>query len=310
MKKLLAVVLTLAMVLAFAACGAKTEEESTTAPEETSEDIIEETSEDVSEDASEAVSEDASEAVSEDASEAASEDASEAASEDASEGESTEVAKAPETKAEILAAYNNAINGAYAAKAGFSKERYTDNENMDMSLALKAFKSLVEQFVGIGEDNKYSETVTKGQWDEDTRREYLRKSTLTESDLTGATCKEDGKYYVITLNVKPGTSKGSEDEKYTKAPIDKCGICVGNEDKGYYDHKTGEVIYDAIGGTYAGAKIDESYSNAKAVAKIDKTTGKLVALTVTYDISVAIDIGIGSGTATGTAHILYKNFTY
>ena len=303
MKKFLAILLTLAMVLAFAACGATTDEETTTAPEET-----EVTEEIVTEEATEEITEGASE----EATEATSEDATEAESaEETAEAESeTEAAKAPETKAEILAAYNKAINDAYAAKAGFSKERYTDNENMNMSLALKAFKSLVEQFVGIGEDNKYNEEVTKGQWDEDTRREYLRKSTLTESDLTGATCKEDGKYYVITLNVKPGTSKGSEDEKYTKAPIDKCGICVGNEDKGYYDHKTGEVIYDAIGGTYAGAKIDESYSNAKAVAKIDKTTGKLVALTVTYDISVAIDIGIGSGTATGTAHILYKNFTY
>lgn len=292
MKKFLAILLTLAMVLAFAACGATTEEETTTAPEET--------------EATEVVTEESTEATEVESTEAESETEAES-----TEAESeTEAAKAPETTEEVLAAYNNAVNGAYEAKAGFSKERYTDNAVMDMSVALKAFKSLVEQFVGIGDENKYTETVTKGQWDSDAKREYLRKSTLTASDITAATCKQDGNYYVLTLSIKPGTSKGTKDEKYTKAPVDKCGICVGNEDKGYYDHKTGEVIYGAIGGTYAGAKIEESYSNAKAVAKVDAATGKLVSLTVTYDIAVSIDIGIGSGTATGTAHILYKNFNY
>ena len=78
----------------------------------------------------------------------------------------------------------------------------------------------------------------------------------------------------------------------------------------HFDHKTGEVIYDAISGAYAGATIDEKYSNAKITAVVDGATGNLVKLTVEFDIDVAIDIGIGSGTATATTHIIYTDFKY
>ncbi len=301
MKKLAAILLVLAMIMGFAACGGKTEPENTTvAPEETTAPVEEIPSEPESVPSSEATSD-----VS--APDASAVDASELVSDPLQSTAAAVVA--PTNNAEIVALYNNAVNSAFDAKAGFGKTRYVDNVNMDMSLALKAFKSLVEKFVGIGDENKYNETVSKGNWDSDAKKNYLRKSTITEADLTGASCKQDGNFFVVTLNIKGGSSKGSEDSKFTNAPVDKCGICVGKEDKGYYDHKTGEVIYDAIEGTYSAAKIDESYSNAKAVAKID-ANGKLVSLTVTYDMAVAIDIGIGSGTASGTSHIVYKDFKY
>lgn len=299
MKKFAALLLVLVMILSFAACGGKADPETTAATEENI------SAEPVSEEAS-------SEAVSENASEAASETASEAVSADASEPVSDPKAPvaAPANNAEIVALYNSAVNSAVDAKAGFNKARYVDNESFDLDLALKAFKSLVEKFVGIGAENRYTESVAQGQWDSDPKRAYLRKSTIGEADITGAACAQEGNFYVVTLNIKNGSSHGGKSNKFTNAPVDKCGICVGNEDKGYYDHKTGEVIYAAIGGTYAGADIQESYSNAKAVAKIDAATGKLVSLTVTYTISVAIDIGIGDGTATGNSHIEYTNVKY
>ena len=303
MKKLAAILLVLVMVMGFAACGGSTENNTTAAPEATS----------AADESTPAVDE-STPAVDEsvpavDGVVPASEPATAADTSDASEASSAAAIAAPATKAEIIALYNSAVNSAFDAKAGFTKERYVDNDKMDMSATLKLFKSLVEKFVGIGDENKYSETVNKGQWDSDAKKNYLRKSTLADADVTGADCKQDGNFFVVTLNIKSGSSAGGKDKKFTNAPVDKCGICVGKEDKNYYDHKTGEVIYDAIEGTYASAKIDESYSNAKAVAKID-ATGKLVSLTVTYDIAVAIDIGIGSGTATGTSHILYKNVKY
>lgn len=300
MKKFAALLLVLVMVLSFAACGGKTEPETTAPAEEISAEDV--TAEPVSEEntSAEAVSEEASsEAVSEEASEAVSDPTVAAAP-----------VVAPTNNAEIVALYNSAVNSAVNAKAGFNKARYVDNESFDLDLALKAFKSLVEQFVGIGADNRYTETVAQGKWDADPKKAFLRTSTIAESDITGATCTQEGNYYVVTLNIKDGSSHGGKTNKFTNAPVDKCGICVGKEDKGYYDHKTGEVIYAAIGGTYAGADISESYSNAKAVAKIDAATGKLVSLTVTYKISVAIDIGIGDGTATGISHIEYTNVKY
>ena len=304
MKKLISVFLVFALVLAFAACGKKAEEPTT---ESAGEEITEEVTEEVTE-----AEETSAEAVTEESK--ADETASEA---ETGEGETSEEATEekttiapPANTQEIINLYNNAVNNAYDKKAGFSKERYTDNANYDMSVALRAFKSLVEKFIGIGEDNKYTETVTKGKWDEDTNRYYLRKSTLSASDVTNATCTESGGVYTVTLNIKGGNSVGNKNTKSTNAPLDKSGICVGNKDKNYYDHKTAEVIYDAIAGTYEGADIKENYSNAKAVAKINAETGELISLTVVFDISVDIDISIGSGTASGTTHVIYKDFKY
>lgn len=306
MKKLISVFLVFTLILAFAACG-KTAEETTT--ESTAEEITEEVTEEVTE-----TGETTAEAVVTEESKADESAASEA---ETSEGETSETAAEekttiapPANTQEIIALYNSAVNNAFDKKAGFSKERYTDNANYDMSIALRAFKGLVEKFIGIGEENKYSETVTKGKWEDDTNKHYLRKSTLSASDVTNATCSESGGVYTVTLGIKGGNSVGNKNTKSTSAPVDKCGICVGNKDKAYYDHKTGEVIYDAIAGTYEGADIKENYNNAKAVAKINAETGELISLTVVFDITVAIDISIGSGTASGTTHVIYKDFKY
>ena len=303
MKKIIALIMALALVLSLSACGgSKTDNEDTTAESVTaeSESVTDEITEESTEPGTTEPEKTTAEAVSE----------SETQTEESKTEEESEIAAPPASKAEIIALYNKSVNDAYGKKAGFSKERYTDNESFDMSVALRAFKSLVEKFVGIGEENKYTEKVTKGQWDSDAKRHYLRKSTLTEADVTNATCTESDGAYIVTLNVKGGNSEGSKDSKFTNAPIDKSGICVGNEDKGYYDHKTGEVIYDAVAGTYAGANIKEKYDNAKVVARINPATGELISLTVTFDITVNIDIGIGSGSASGTTHIIYKDFKF
>lgn len=163
--------------------------------------------------------------------------------------------------------------------------------------------------MGIGAENKYTMDVTKGDWADDLPHQYLRKSTLTEADITKATCTDNNGQFTITLNVKPGTSKASKSESWTKAPVDKCGICVGDLDKSYFDHKTAPVIYAAVGQVVKGAVISESYSNAKVVAVIDSATGNLVSLTVEFDISVVIEAA-GGGNATGSTHIFYKNFKY
>ncbi len=299
MKKILAILLAFAMLLGLAACGGNTEEETTTttAAEEVT-DAVDAT------DATDAPVEDTS------AEDASAEDPS-AADESSTEAESTAPAieKVPETKAEILALYNKTINDAYAKKVGFNKERYTDNEALNAGFLLKTFGDLIYSFMGIGAENKYTMDVTKGEWESDVPHHYLRKSTLSEADLTGAKCTEKDGKLTIVLNVKPGNSKASKTEKYNNSPIDKCGICVGDADKSYFDHKTAPVIYSAIGEVLSSAIIDESYSNAEVVAVIDAATGNLVSLTVEFDINVVIDAA-GGGNATGTTHVFYKNFKY
>ncbi len=307
MKKIIALLLAVALVMGFAACGKEdtTPETTTTAAEE----ITEEATEAVVDETAAATPDESSnfnEEITVDASEAASE-----AETTVAETTLPAITAAPTATADIIAIYNNAVNSAYDAKAGFNKERYTDNENLNTKGALGALKDLVYKFMGIGAENKYTMDVTKGQWESDVPHHYLRKSTLTAADVTSATCTANGNQYTVVLKVKGGNSKGSETEKFNNSPIDKCGICVGEADKSYFDHKTGPVIYSAIGGTYASAVIEESYKNATVKAVIDGATGHLVSLTVEYDITCTMDVGIvGSGDATGTTHIIYKNFKY
>ncbi len=303
MKKILALLLAFSMLFAFAACGEdKTSDETTTT---TTEAVVDESTPVADESAPAA---DESAPVADESAPAADESAP---AEESTVAESTEavIAAAPATTDEIIAYYNKAVNDAYAARVGFSKERYTDNETLNAGFLLKTFGDLVYSFMGIGAENKYTMEVTKGQWESDVPHHYLRKSTLSAADVTKATCTENNGKYTIKFDVKPGTSKASKSESWTKAPIDKCGICVGDLDKSYFDHKTAPVIYAAVGQVVSSAVIEESYNNATVVAVIDAATGHLVSITVEYDISVIIDTA-GGGNATGTAHIFYKNFKY
>jgi len=222
--------------------------------------------------------------------------------------QTTEIA-IPTEKEEIIAYYNTAVNKAVDVKVGFNKVRYVDNDKFNAGVLLKTFGDVIYQFMGIGAENKYTTDVTKGQWESDLPHQYLRRSTLTAADITNATCIANGNTYTITMNVNSGLSKATIDTKYNNSPIDKCGICVGDGDKSYFDHKTAIVIYDAIDDILGSAKIEESYNNAKVVAVIESATGNLVSLTVEYDISVVIDVS-GGGDITGTTHILYKEFEY
>lgn len=307
MKKLLALLLAAAMLLSFAACGEETPDpvtdESTTLADETldanaAEAPTEEASEEVSEDVSEtepvSVEDETSEPVSE---------------EESSVAEETTAPAVPASKDEIISYYNTAVNKAVAAKVGFNKVRYVDNEKLNAGFLLKTFGDVLYKFMGIGAENKYTMDVTKGQWESDLPHQYLRKSTLTAGDVTNATCTANGNQYTIVMDVKGGKSYADKNSKSNNSPIDKCGICVGDADKSYFDHKTAVVIYDAIDDVLGGAKISESYNNAKIKAVIDATTGNLVSLTVEYDISVVIDAA-GGGNATGSSHIIYKNFKY
>lgn len=304
MKKLTALLLAVAMLLSFAACGEKTPDPvETTVPEETTEaidEVVDATTAAEETDATESVSGEEATTVEGEATTAEGE---------TTVAEETTAAVKPESKDEIISYYNNAVNKAVAAKVGFNKVRYVDNEKLNAGILLKTFGDVMYKFMGIGAENKYTMDVTKGKWESDLPHQYLRKSTLSAADVTGATCTANGSQYTIVLDVKGGSSYADKNSKSNNSPIDKCGICVGDGDKSYFDHKTAIVIYDAIDDILGGAKVSESYKNAKVKAVIDSTTGNLVSLTVEYNINVVIDVA-GGGNATGSAHVLYKNFKY
>lgn len=145
---------------------------------------------------------------------------------------------------------------------------------------------------------------------------YRHKQVFSQSfdprhgDVTAASCKQSGSNYIITINIKNGNSYATKGTATCNASLDKSGICVGDKDKGYYDHKRASCIYDAIDEVYGGAKVTESYSGAVVTATIDAATGHFVKLDVKFDITVNIDIGIGKPTATGTSYVSYSSFKY
>lgn len=226
----------------------------------------------------------------------------------ASSSSSSSSSSMPTTTAAILSYYNNATAKVVSTKAGYSKTRVVDNEKIEANLIFKQFKSLIYQFMGIGADNKYTENVAKGKWGENP---YFLASKLSASDVTGAKCVKSGSDYVITINVKNGSSAANKSKPTTpaNAPLDRTGICVGTEDKARFDHKTASVIYDAIQGTFKNADVKESYNNAVVKATINASTGNISSLTVTWNMNVTIDIG-GAASASGISHVTFSNFKY
>ncbi|MBQ2842094.1 MAG: hypothetical protein IJE72_03565 [Clostridia bacterium] len=110
-KKILAILLALSFVFAFAACGGNGDDATTTAPVETTEDPFAEV--DDTDAATEIATEAATDAATEIATEAVSENTTVADTSDVSAEETTEAANAmPQTKEEIVAYFNTAINSA------------------------------------------------------------------------------------------------------------------------------------------------------------------------------------------------------
>ena len=216
----------------------------------------------------------------------------------------------PKTAAEIVSYYNTATAKVVSSKAGYTKARITDNEQIEANAIVKSFKTLIYKFMGIGDENKYAENVTKGSWGD---KAYFLASKLTTSDVTSASCTNSNGVYTITMKLKGGSSSAGKSNPTTAAnsSLDKSGICVGTEDKGYFDHKTASVIYDAIQGTSAGAEVSESYSNATVKATINSATGQITGLTVEWNCSVTISKFLGmTASATGISHVNYSNFKF
>lgn len=304
LTRIAALLLVFAMIFAFAACKDNdTDTETTTAAAGEVE-------------GTEAKGDDTAEGT-----EAVSGDATDVSAEDSTAAEETETdasgnvvepeaAAKPATKDDIIKYYNDATAKAFNSKVGFKKYRITGNEKIDSNAIVEKFKDVIYKFMGIGAANAYSETVVKGKWDADTKHHYLRTSTLGAGDVTNATCTESGSNYVITMNIAPGTTHATKGTIKNDAPLDKCGICVGDEDKSYYDHKRASVIYDAISEMFGSAIVDESYKNAVVTATIDAATGNLVKLVVKFDIAVTTQKTMGTISATGTSTVTYSDFKY
>ena len=310
MKKLLALLMAGVIVLSFAACGGKGEEE-TTAEETTVEDVVEGEVEQETEVITEIVTNEEGE----------TEIVTEIVTvEDETEEDKTEAGEdAPATvedpskwsTAEVLKYYQDATAKVVSKKPGYTKTRSAVDKGYKAGLVLEAFKGEVFKFLGIGAENKYEEVVKKGtNTNDDNCGDFLRKSTLTASDVSSAKAVKSGSNYVITINVKAGSSQteGGKNAK-NNSPIDKSGICVGTTDRGGFDHKTALITYDALDDIAPSLTMHEKSNNGKVVATIDAATGEISKLVITWDASAEISKVYGSSaTLSAATTVTYTKF--
>lgn len=217
----------------------------------------------------------------------------------------------PTGTAQIVSYYNTATAKVASKKAAFNKTRTTTEKSYDAGASLKASKSIVYKFMGVGNENKFSKSVTSA--DADSYHKYFKASKLTASDVTGATCVKNGNNYTITLKIKNGSSsvKSGKVVSSNNAPLDRSGLACGDNDKDYWDHKTAENVMSAISQVplCGSANISESYSNAVITAVVNASTGNLVSLNAKFDFKFELSSVMGSsGTAVASSAISMTGF--
>ncbi len=190
-KKIIAILMAMALVLSFAACGAKNDEttepaqtvaDTTAAPEETSAPV-EETS--IEETSAEAVSEEATSA----------EETTQAA------------AKVPETTEEIIEFYNKAANAAKADSKSITYNYMKHAPAGNVSGLPKMFNSLADTVISnnTGADKSKTNLALNTQSLKNTNFPVENESwasKLTADDVKSATCTESNGVYTIKIVTK------------------------------------------------------------------------------------------------------------
>ncbi|MBE6771775.1 MAG: hypothetical protein E7547_06525 [Ruminococcaceae bacterium] len=304
MKKLFALILAFAMLFSFAACGDNTEETTTTtAPvEETTDAAVE-----VTDAVTDAVIDETETATGETT--LAAEETTLAA--DATTLAEETTATAPATTDEILAVYNDAINGAISAKAGYDKKRVTNIQNLEGGALMKIqlVQDEVANFLGVG---------TKEYPNAKGKAEFMSKASLTAADVTSADCKESGGKYTITIGLKDGASNSSASGKKDSSPLLKSGLYVGEGDSSKFDYKSADNIYVALNGLDEASveAVELKTTKAKIVCVVDAATGKIEKLTISFvfnaDLTSVKYLVASIKKATGVADttVTFSNFKY
>lgn len=189
--------------------------------------------------------------------------------------------KGPSTVDEVLAVYNNAINKVIADKAGYSKTRTTELNNLDGGALLKIqlVVDMVNDFLGVG---------TTPYKNEKGKAEFLSKASLTKNDLSSIDIKTNDGVYTITLGLKDGKSAADASGSTDTSPLSRSGLFAGKGDKKAYDYKNSENIHTAINGVAKADSAEEKVTNTKIVATIEAETGKMTSLNVSWDWKVEL----------------------
>ncbi len=307
MKKFIALLMAGVMLLSFAACGGNKEEETTatTVPETTIGAAEQDELNDLlgGNDETEVATEIVTEIVTNE--EGETEVVTEIVTEKPTKNNNEKVTDKKEdvdvskwSTAEVLKYYKAVTNNVETKKPGYTKERSAAlNGKYEAGVALQAFKDVVFQFLGIGEENKFTAVVPKGKTTTDDKcGSFLKTSGLTEADVKSAKAVKSGSNYIITIELKDGSSsiEGGANSK-NNSPIDKSGICApGNADRSGFDHKSAQVTYAALKDFAAGLVMKEQTKNGKIVATVNASNGELTNLVISWDASAELTKVMGS----------------
>lgn len=183
----------------------------------------------------------------------------------------TQKAAVPATKKEIVDFYNQATATAASAKPSYKKVNETALSNLKMGALAKI--NLVRETVGdfLGEGTTTT-NAKKGTFNGSS----LVNSTLKEADVISATCTPtaDGKYYNIKITVKTETNPS------------KSGSALSRFTKDFKDVK--EI---RAGLAEAGASLDDVTIKTTSVvitAKIEAETNRFVSLNHTFKMSAVL----------------------
>ncbi len=270
MKKILAILLALSMVFAFAACGSKDNEENTT--DTTAEEITE------AEDTTEATSaEDTTEATevasAADDSTAASEDATkEVASESKSEEAESETEKTniPQTTEEIVAYYNKARKATNPVPKG--KQTMALKGDITGEGAIGTFSGILTSAANkaLSKNSKETDWIPAAD-----------HADIKVSDVKSATAKDDGKGNIIISMTFKDQTDGSDGDNNNGGPVARGVGTLGSIDGALAE--LGASITegrDTVSLTYTDAYIKN--------VKINQKTGKITGGTWHYLVKVHI----------------------
>lgn len=217
-KKLIAIVMALALVLSFAACGGKGDD-TTTAPETTTDPFDafgEETTAAPAEDSS---ATDASATVADDTT-AAPADATTAAAGDTT---TAAAAKAPQTKEEIVAYFNTAINAAKKSSKSITSNYMEHSVAGEITGIPSALDSVGQKLIkdNMGRDDKKTNVTWTSAADKNANFPVEGEtwaSKLTAADVKDAALKESNGKYMIRLTTVADGKSSSHDHGTGHAP--------------------------------------------------------------------------------------------
>ncbi|MGN0635575.1 MAG: hypothetical protein ACI4I5_05070 [Acutalibacteraceae bacterium] len=178
--------------------------------------------------------------------------------------ETTEKSDAPQTKAEVIAYVNEALNAVKRQKAGFKKV-YKRDATGDINGLPGWLKDVIRQ--------DETSTSAKGKDNTDTfpAAGYSWSSRLRESDVQSYTFKEEGGYYVIRLHL-------GKEKNPTPGETSSYGRCMS------------VVTVDSAESIPGISNVSMDYHDGYVYAKVDSESGKVVECTFSAAADVSASV--------------------